>query len=415
MGAIDFDKATRQSEELIQLGVNAKRAHKYDEALRFYESAQQVAPWYLHVYYALGKIHYLKNDKAQSLLSYTIAAHLHLGLGPAINLDPRMNSHRKTMLASYPQPVVDLLHTFHPEADLLVLDTNTPRHLGHSLTDLDLDGGTASELHQEAQAYRQSISGSFYAQLHPELEEGFYHWAGVYYLLFHIKWEEVGRCPAQDVYRLYKSSEMIRIPEDEGNRSLKLVGDMLRNLIALRPATSLMPYSDLQKELFSVWKAMDANKTHELNNIAKLALQAIEVFLGDPVYSPLGLLNLSNLVHDDSYRPLMTRRWTSSTRLVQTPVTDILFKIHNQAERLKIRIPVLKTIVWVIKQKELVNLRNNLVHSSYKWGNDGTIILHAEDGTALMALSPQLCETFHALICVCSVVLESFLKGVLTP
>lgn len=199
-----YEQSTHEAERIIQLGVTAKRHGKFEEAKRLYESAANIAPWYLHVYYALGKINYLLELQNEALLNYSIAAHLQLGLGPSMELNQGGLVLKQLIASHYPQSLIDEVRSIHPYADLLLIDENTPRHLGHALIDLLPEEILSPEIKASAHAYKETIMGShgLYIQMDAELEQNLYSPIGFAYLLQHLQWDKIGKHPAEDVHNL---------------------------------------------------------------------------------------------------------------------------------------------------------------------------------------------------------------------
>jgi len=121
---------------VIQSGIEAKRRGDYKTALERYEEAIAIAPGYLPCYYALGKLHYLLNDKEASLLNYTVAAHLHASLGPAQDLNDDLKEIKDSKINKFPDNLIAQFRSVHRQAVMLLIDDKTPKHVGHTLIDL---------------------------------------------------------------------------------------------------------------------------------------------------------------------------------------------------------------------------------------------------------------------------------------
>ncbi len=412
----DYERKTRLASDLIDRGVEAKRNKQYQEAERHYIEATELAPWYLHSYYALGKLNYLANKQEASLLNYTVATHLQLGLRPAQMLNEGIQRSTESTLSEYPVSLITQVRSLHPHADLLLCDNNTPRHLGHSLIDLSLSDNALPEIHQAAQAYRQSISGGFFAQMDIELDKGLYFLAGVSYLLQHIQWDRVGKYPAEDVYRLY-SEPSAQSPADKASEAeFASVCTNLVQAIGLRPLQTATPFADLLGELQTIRDVMSDSTMVELKEYADQALQAAKKLLARPFHATMGALLLHSLNQSVVFRPLMINRWDDSTGLLLTTATDYLFYLSQEARKLGLRTPVLQSLTWSLKSRELIDLRNGLTHSCYSWntGPNGQTLrimdrYDLNSGHTVRSLDAATCEAFHGLMCICALALERHL------
>jgi hypothetical protein len=411
----DYERNTRRAEEIVKLGVEAKRREQFEEAKRLYESAANIAPWYLHVYYALGKVNYLMGEQAEALLNYCVAAHLHLGLGPAMNLDVRTRTINQIVGSRYPQALIDAMRSIHPYADLLILDTNTPRHLGHALIDLSPNEDLSPEIEAAASAYEESIlgSGRFFIQMDEEIELGLYDSIGVAYLLQHIQWDKVGKYPAKDVRNLYsqllKSSVSYKAYEVE----FRVICDKLTRTIGLRPPRTQTPFATLLDELNNIWEKTDNGSKTSFKVYADQSLQVIEQLLARPLHSTIGHLLFHSLNQSVAFRSSMANRWKDSTGLLQTPVIDFLFKLGQEASALGLQTPVLQAVLWSLKSREVIDLRNGLTHSCYSWIDKGNgLAINIMDrkeiglGRTVRILEVEVCEAFHGLIFICVLALR---------
>ena len=110
----------------------------------------------------------------------------------------------------------------------------------------------------------------------------------------------------------------------------------------------------------------------------------------------------------------MIKRWDSSIKLVQTPLVDFLFSLSGSTRYRRHQTPVLNAAIRILKNRDLIELRNGLVHETYWWeqSKDGSLFLNILDGTTVVShLSVNQCEGFHALICVCALALEQVSKA----
>lgn len=408
-----YEQRTSEAEELIKLGVAAKRAKRYTEAQGFYEAAISIAPWYVHSYYALGKLHYLSGTREASLLNYTVATHLHLGLGTSHDLE--IGELRPHVLSNYPQSLISSIRSIHPQADLLLCDKNTPRHLGHSLIDLQRDEDKVPELLQAAEAYKQTISGGFFAQLDPELEDGLYFPAGVAYLLEHIHWSKVGKYSAEDVYRLYTNPSEPYVSNAACEVELASVFDSLTQIISIEVQQTKTPFTDLLNELSLVWSRIDSNEKVRLRELIKRSSHHVARFLEGSFHTTMGMLLLDSSNQSKAFRSLMERRWKETFKFPNSPVLDFWLALQA-TKQIRQDTPVLRTVLKCLKEDKLRHLRDGFAHLSYSWETNSAeryVIALREYrnrslGNITCTLLPEICEAFHGLVCICTLALDRF-------
>ncbi|MEI3607707.1 hypothetical protein SPD48_18645 [Pseudogracilibacillus sp. SE30717A] len=156
---------------LLQQGVQMKREGLLKESKENYVKAIDLDPKNMNAFMGLGKTSYLLNERNLSVLCYLAVIHLNL-----------------------------------------YTDTNTPRHLGHSIIDLapeilqEMEG-----LHVFAEIYHAHIYGNgsynrlvddynVTPQQQLEIDEKVYIPNGVEFLLNNIKWDDLESDHVIDIY-----------------------------------------------------------------------------------------------------------------------------------------------------------------------------------------------------------------------
>lgn len=392
---------------IVQTGVEAKRRGDYKAALERYEEAVRVAPGYLDCYYSLGKLHYLLNDKEASLLYYTVAAHLHASSGGAQDLNDDLREKKEAIIASFPNNVVDQFRSVHRQATLLLVDNNTPKHVGHTFVDLPISDDLPPNIQKAANSYRAAIAGKSLLQLDDELEAGLYHTTGAAYLLQRIQWSRVGKHPVEDVCRLYSDATSSSVSESSCETQLRWALGELEQPTGLRRVNTTTPFSRLVDELDAVWRAENATASNDFQTLSDQAFQAAKKLISNPYDMTTGPLILTAMIKRDVSEVSMIKRWEDSIKLVQTPLIDFFFMLNRLARQSQHRTPILSAIIYVMKDRDLINLRNGLVHETYQWEMHDILYLNILDGTRVISrLTVSQCEAFHALICVCALALE---------
>jgi tetratricopeptide (TPR) repeat protein len=400
------------AEELIQLGVEAKRRGNFGDAQKLYREAVEVAPDYLHGYYALGKLQYILGNREESILNYTVAAHIHVSTNAAQDFDEHIAQSKKSILSQFPEDLVGHFSSVHPYGILLLIDNNTPRHLAHSLIDLQEQADYPPALRVEINAYRDSISGKAFQQLDPELEDGMYHAYGADYLLSHIRWESIGKHPSNDVARLYKGNDVHPLAESSCEVLLKWVFDELRDNIGLKVIRAGSPFQLLIRELNSLVNDKSVSDVLvQKPDLVQHARQGVSSLLSSPFDLVCGPLVIQSLHSRKISRQAITIRWANAMRLVQTPTITLLFELSDLARDGR-SCPILKSIVWALKNRKLISMRNALVHGTYEWGADSVgFVSNLNAQPNVEPVSIELCETFHGLIVICALALDRILRS----
>lgn len=195
---------------LLQQGVQMKREGLLNESKENYVKAIDLDPRNMNAFMALGKTSYLLNERSLSVLCYLAIMHLNL-----------FHTEKAIIENNLPIPLRMQYENFHEEdiaklprksAFTLYTDTNTPRHLGHSIIDLapeilqEMEG-----LHVFAEIYHAHIYGNgsynrlvddynVTPQQQLEIDEKVYIPNGVEFLLNNIKWDDLESDHVIDIY-----------------------------------------------------------------------------------------------------------------------------------------------------------------------------------------------------------------------
>lgn len=413
--ASEMDQMETRLENLLRLGQEQKRKRNYQEAERLYKEGVALAPWHLNGYFALGKLYYLMGEREKSLQYYSAATHLHLGLGDAQSMHEDLQQIRKMLRSTHSPDLLEPMQALHPHADLLLLDNNTPRHLGHSLVDLEQGKQLSRELASAARAYKQSISGSAFAQTDSDLEMSFYHTAGVSYLVENIQWSKVGRVPPHEVSALYASQNIDGSRAKAANVELTFAMRVLARTLNLIPPQSSIPYSDLMREVGDVLQSLSDQERCRFGPLLDQSARTATEVLSGSFYASFGSTLLDTLNKFETFQPLMGRRWRDTVGSVQTPFSDLWFKLHDLAQGRSLQTPMLGWIIAVLDTREIRLLRNSLVHKSYSWQRGGTgsrLVLTKDDATTVkLELTAETCEAFHIVMGSCALVIDHFPLG----
>ena len=171
--------------------INAKRSGNYDEAIIHYKKALALDPTEVITYYGLGKIYFLTGNREYSLKNYLISCHLSLN-----NSMKHIMENDKTglvlqfQLSQLSDDDINIFKKLHPIAPCLLLDPNTPRHIGHSLILLDNNKQLPIEIINHSVQYRLSLSGKN-ANPDKNIEESFFVPLGTAYLMEKICWYDL--------------------------------------------------------------------------------------------------------------------------------------------------------------------------------------------------------------------------------
>ena len=191
MGSAVKEKATR----LLDKGVAEKRAGNYFGAKRYYYEAIKLNPLNLMGYVSLAKITYLTGEQLESFINYCRAAHLNL----IMMATSKSNLARWELHQTYPEETINTLSQIHPLAPYLLIDSNIPRHLAHTVFDFTSEYLQDPEKRYVANAYREHLSGQNRASI-PNYDDSNYKVLGINILLEKLRWDEMDSIFVEELY-----------------------------------------------------------------------------------------------------------------------------------------------------------------------------------------------------------------------
>lgn len=197
-------------DQLLDKGVALKRAGNLERARDCYIKALEIDPYNMMTYISLGKVAHLLKDQDLAVRSYLASTHLQLApIEKSIN-ENNLPFHLKVQYDAFPREVLSSLPK--KSAFVIYLDSNTPRHIAHSI--IDLSPSILSEypeLLPYAEIYRSHIYGNgthdqvlqkYGLTLKEQIEkdEKFYLPFGRNFLIQELQWDELSR---DDVINIY--------------------------------------------------------------------------------------------------------------------------------------------------------------------------------------------------------------------
>ena len=240
---------------LKALGLERKRNGDFQSAKTAYYEAIKIDPTDTMLFYGLAKACYLSNEGEESHKNYLIAAHLSLQYTKKhIEANTTTGQAIKLQLDQAPSELIAPLTVVHPDAVLVLLDQNTPRHLAHSFYDLDLNTSNekmnedhrkqaaevrerikeeyrrkdssitkvgrfmrvlspipeSPDLLEHAKQYRKMLLGNQNVVLDDRLEDGGFYSEGIRLILYHLRWEKFDDPNPALLYNHYYVSTYVR-------------------------------------------------------------------------------------------------------------------------------------------------------------------------------------------------------------
>ncbi|ALS74961.1 hypothetical protein AUC31_06850 [Planococcus rifietoensis] len=199
-----------QVDQLLDRGVALKRSGNLEGARDCYIEALNADPTNMNVYLSLGKTAHLLRQQNLAIKCYL--AFCHLMLSP-IEKGIRQNNLPLHLKIQYEQLPLDALASLPKKSAFAIfMDTNTPRHLAHSLFDLsDQTLNSHPHLKPYSKIYDAHILGdgshsrilqSFGLTASDQLatDEDIYIPAGQNFLLEEIQWSKIESTDVIDIY-----------------------------------------------------------------------------------------------------------------------------------------------------------------------------------------------------------------------
>ena len=175
---------------ILNKGVSEKRQGNYDKALTFYAQANELDPENIWTYYNPAKVQFIQENYADSILNYLKAAHLSI-----VNMKNHISDNspdgmmHQWRLDELPGELKKVFEVIHPDAIFLILDVNTPNHLGRTLSMLN-DEPKTKEIIDDMNEYRLGISGQG-GMPSDQLDENLYVPSGNIYLADNMDWKAI--------------------------------------------------------------------------------------------------------------------------------------------------------------------------------------------------------------------------------
>lgn len=148
-----------------------KSEGKYLKSLSMLGMAASENQYDYTVYYAMGKLYYLMEDRAAAVKYYLISLHMHI----IDIIDSEQKQAADVMLMDLPDKTKKLLNKMNEHARYILTDINTPRHIAHAFIDI----GQNIMDNEYIEQYRISISGNDEQSELKEREFDFYYMLGI--------------------------------------------------------------------------------------------------------------------------------------------------------------------------------------------------------------------------------------------
>ncbi|MUV37073.1 hypothetical protein JNUCC1_00879 [Lentibacillus sp. JNUCC-1] len=198
-------------QQLITEGVTLKREGDLEGALNCYLQAIDIDPTNMKLFISIGKTAHLL--KQQNLAARCYLAATHLMLEPI-----ERTIHQPDQLPSYLQMAYgqfteeELRQLPRKSAFAILIDSNTPRHVAHSMVDLSPDiMEKRTDLMPFAEIYRASILGDgshgnvlnrygYTPDDQMTIDKEFYIPSGQKFLMADVQWDQLDRQNVTDIY-----------------------------------------------------------------------------------------------------------------------------------------------------------------------------------------------------------------------
>lgn len=197
-------------QRLMDQGVALKRQGNLEGARDCYIQALQKAPTEIEIYSSLGKVAHLLRSQDLAVRSYLACAHLYMGPIEIAMQKNQFPQHLELIYNTIPAEILVKLPK--KSAFMIFIDSNTPRHLAHSLIDLTPDMMRSNpQLSPYAEIYYSHIygNGSYGSTMQKHrltsgdqisMDEQVYIPYGQNFLLQNINWDLI---TTSDVIKLY--------------------------------------------------------------------------------------------------------------------------------------------------------------------------------------------------------------------
>ncbi len=155
----------------IEIALQKKRDHEYNEAIKYLGHALNEDAFNPEIYYSLGKIYFLIDDRMASVKNYLIALHLSI-------LENKINPNSEILLKEIPKTNMKKIDKINENAKFILINRNIVLHLAHSLNDLSYSNFPKKEIKEK---YHNRLIGNE-LELNEEeknIEDNFYFALGI--------------------------------------------------------------------------------------------------------------------------------------------------------------------------------------------------------------------------------------------
>jgi len=176
---------------ILEKGVKEKRKGQYLKALSIYAEANKLDPENIWTYYNPGKVLFLMGNYIEAIENYKRAAHISI-----VNMLNRIDNDDPDgifwLMQINEKPVSDRrkFGAFDKNAVFLLIDINTPKHLGRALWLLNRHD-TRMDIEKDMDIYSAVLKGDTSEYPDDKLDEEIFAPLGRDYLLKNINWNEV--------------------------------------------------------------------------------------------------------------------------------------------------------------------------------------------------------------------------------
>lgn len=178
--------------DIQNFAITKKREGNLKIAKKAYEEALKIDSLNVDTYYNFGKVCYLLREREQSLINYLIATHLTIQIQKRRYKSEKHKIKIEAMMMGIDPEFFEGVSNIAPDAVFLLLDDNTPRHVGHAVLDWDTGIPSVTGLNSHVEIYASLIQGKKpIASPDKTIEMGFYRTLGLYFLLENLKWNQI--------------------------------------------------------------------------------------------------------------------------------------------------------------------------------------------------------------------------------
>jgi|GEM_PF-6846958 len=179
-----------QITEILNKGVTEKRKGNYSQALNFYSKANDLDPTNIWTYYNPAKVQFLMGEFINSAQNYLKAGHVSI-----VNMLNRIDTGdpiSMVWLLQIDRLAIEERRIFratHSLAEFLLIDNNTPNHLGRTLTMMRPKQMT-SVIQNDMREYTLGLQGKN-SKPNMKIDESIFEPLGREYLLNNINWYQI--------------------------------------------------------------------------------------------------------------------------------------------------------------------------------------------------------------------------------